>query len=498
MPYPCPQTFRSSHWWVRSLPGFVTSASSKPYSVGVSRTCSPSRRHEALRQVDLERVEPQHRLGRFVGLVAAHRRAGASEQLLHAEGLRDVVVGPGVERRDLVGLRLAHREHDHRHVAERADAPDHLGAVEVGQPEVEQHEVGRLLGGAHDALLARADRGDLVAVGLEARAQRPPDLRLVVDHQHPAHARRLLRAREHSLVRRRRCDRDLEGERRHRPAGASSIQMRPPWAVTIAFAIARPSPVPGESGIDAASVERLEHPLTVVGRHARARVADAHDDAVAGRTRPRPAPRRRPASGARRSRAGSSSPGRAASRRRPPSGTSSAMSSSRARRRAAARAGRPPPRRSRRAPPRAGSGVSAPARMRARSRMLPTSRFSRSVSSRIVVSSSRSCAGSCTPLGSSRLVTPALIEASGVRKSCVTELNIAARSWFVSASSWASRARASSRARSSAAAACFEAASSSRCSCGPSGRRPAGVPRGGCRTRPGRRRAARRCRAPLA
>ena len=89
-------------------------------------------------------------------------------------------------------------------------------------------------------------------------------------------------------------------------------------------------------------------------------------------------------------------------------------------------------------------GVSAPARMRARSRMLPTSRFSRSVSSRIVVRSSRSCSGSCSTLVSSRLVTPALIEASGGSESCVTELNIAARSWFVSASSCARRARAAS------------------------------------------------------
>ena len=83
----------------------------------------------------------------------------------------------------------------------------------------------------------------------------------------------------------------------------------------------------------------------------------------------------------------------------------------------------------------------------ARSRMFPTNRFSRSVSSRIVVSSSRCCRSSWIALASSRLVTPALIDASGVRRSWVTDENIAARSWFVSASSCARRARASSRAR---------------------------------------------------
>ena len=71
-------------------------------------------------------------------------------------------------------------------------------------------------------------------------------------------------------------------------------------------------------------------------------------------------------------------------------------------------------------------------------------------------------------------MTPALIDASGVRRSCVTELNIDARSRFVSASTCASRARASRRARSSAAPAWRAAASSSCCSWRESGR-----PRGG-------------------
>ena len=53
----------------------------------------------------------------------------------------------------------------------------------------------------------------------------------------------------------------------------------------------------------------------------------------------------------------------------------------------------------------------------------------------------------------SRLVTPALIDASGVRRSCVTLENSAARSRFVSASSCARRTCASNRARSSANAA---------------------------------------------
>ena len=66
------------------------------------------------------------------------------------------------------------------------------------------------------------------------------------------------------------------------------------------------------------------------------------------------------------------------------------------------------------------------------------------------------------PSSESRLESPpALIDASGVRRSCVTLENSAARSWLVSASSCAPRTRTSSRARSSASAACFAVASSS-------------------------------------
>ena len=81
------------------------------------------------------------------------------------------------------------------------------------------------------------------------------------------------------------------------------------------------------------------------------------------------------------------------------------------------------------------AGTSAPASNRARSSMLPIRRLSRSVSSRTVWSRSRRCASSWAASSSSRLVTAALIDASGVRRSCVTEENRAARAWLVSASS---------------------------------------------------------------
>ena len=58
------------------------------------------------------------------------------------KGLAEVVVGAGVERRDLVALLAARREHDDRHRGPLAQPPHHLEAVHVGQAEVEDHDVG--------------------------------------------------------------------------------------------------------------------------------------------------------------------------------------------------------------------------------------------------------------------------------------------------------------------------------------------------------------------
>ena len=80
------------------------------------------------------------------------------------------------------------------------------------------------------------------------------------------------------------------------------------------------------------------------------------------------------------------------------------------------------------------------------------------------MSSSRCWSASWTAVSESKLVTDALIEESGVRRSCVTLENNAARSWLVSASSCAPRTRTSRRARSIASAACLAVASRRACS----------------------------------
>ncbi len=119
---------------------------------------------------------------------APHGRANPGEQLLDAEGLRHVVVGPEVEGLDLVVGLVPGRQHDDRHDRRGADAAQHLGAVEVGQPEVEDDDVGRVLGHRLHRGAAVGGGHDLVAVGPQGDRQRALQPRVVVDDEHSGHA----------------------------------------------------------------------------------------------------------------------------------------------------------------------------------------------------------------------------------------------------------------------------------------------------------------------
>ena len=71
--------------------------------------------HLLRRQVDGEVLRLDERF--FLrGGGPAERSAQAGQELVHAERLGDVVVGAGVERRNLVALGVADRQHDDRHL----------------------------------------------------------------------------------------------------------------------------------------------------------------------------------------------------------------------------------------------------------------------------------------------------------------------------------------------------------------------------------------------
>ena len=148
--------------------------------MAVSFTSSPFPLHDTGRQIHFQVTGAKDggfRRGRRMPLSNPQAR----QQFAGAEGLGHIIIRPVVERRDLVLLAVAHREHDHRHMAPLAQALEHGDALHVRQPEVEQHHVGRALRGLGDAFLAGGGFRDAVAVRLQAHAQQPAHLQFVVD-----------------------------------------------------------------------------------------------------------------------------------------------------------------------------------------------------------------------------------------------------------------------------------------------------------------------------
>ena len=89
-------------------------------------------------------LEPARPLGRGRGR-SAQGGLDPGQQLREAQRLGDVVVGAQLQAADLVGLGAAGRDHEDRHPAELADPLDDLPAVEPGQRDVEDDEVGMLV-----------------------------------------------------------------------------------------------------------------------------------------------------------------------------------------------------------------------------------------------------------------------------------------------------------------------------------------------------------------
>ena len=110
------------------------------------------------------------------------------DQLSGAEGFGEVVVGADGEADEEVGLRVSGREHEDGHWPLPLDPTAYLEAVEAGQHEVEDNEVG-------PDLLHKFDTGGPVGCDLhpEPLAAQPSsdgrgDGLLVFDHRHRVHA----------------------------------------------------------------------------------------------------------------------------------------------------------------------------------------------------------------------------------------------------------------------------------------------------------------------
>jgi hypothetical protein len=163
----------------------------------------------AARGVDRQRTGGDRARRRPLGgsLNAAQQRAHAGDELALAERLGHVVVGADAEADEQVGLGVQRGEHEHRDGPVALDAAADLVAVDAGQHDVEDDEVGRHPRAQLDA--AQAVVGDLDGEVLRAQAggQRIGDRGLVL-HDDDRRRRRGVSHRSHA--RSRRCSRGEE------------------------------------------------------------------------------------------------------------------------------------------------------------------------------------------------------------------------------------------------------------------------------------------------
>ena len=153
------------------------------------------------------------------------------QQFVDAERLGDIVVGAGIERRNLAGIAVTGRQDDDRYRCPAAQPTDHVDTVEARQTEIQEHEIRRDGCCLDQRLLAGGSERHVVAVGTKVDVERSADLYLVVDDQDAGHDSASSAT----------CSRIVIVSP---PPGVSSRLKRAPIASMNPLAMARPSPTP--------------------------------------------------------------------------------------------------------------------------------------------------------------------------------------------------------------------------------------------------------------
>ncbi len=123
---------------------------------------------------------------------AAQHRIDPGDQFAWREGLGDIIVGAGFEAAHPVFLLAACRQHDDRHIGGVGTAPQpaaHLDPRQALDHPVEQHDIGRLLLGEQQRLLAIRRARDLEILAREMPFEQFGERRIVFHQQHlgPGH-----------------------------------------------------------------------------------------------------------------------------------------------------------------------------------------------------------------------------------------------------------------------------------------------------------------------
>lgn len=143
--------------------------------------------YDAVDQIDVQVTDANFGL-RIAGWLdgdAAADGLNARLKLSHAEGFGEIVISAGIEGFNLGAVLVVDGEHDDRDLRPFAQAAAGFDAVDSrAERNVEDDQVGAVLSGLRERVLAIGHRQDLEAIPFEADLKLTSDLRLVIDHQY--------------------------------------------------------------------------------------------------------------------------------------------------------------------------------------------------------------------------------------------------------------------------------------------------------------------------
>jgi len=178
----------------------------------------------------------------------AQRRTNPRQQLGHAEGFAQVVVGASVERLDLIMLVDTRGQNDDGHRAPGAYLSNEARAVTVRQTQIENDEIGLARAGFNQAALQGVRLQHAEAFHFQGVAHEAPDLLFILDDQNSAVRVEMAFSRIHGRASGSRtgCSSSSRVKINRAPWGVRcSAQILPSCASMIASQIASPRPVPG-------------------------------------------------------------------------------------------------------------------------------------------------------------------------------------------------------------------------------------------------------------
>ena len=139
-------------------------------------------------KVDAQLADDEELLARR-RLSATQDRGDARVEMVGGERFDDVVVGSVLQQIDDRGVVVARGGDDDRHAADRAQHAQELGAVDVGEAEIENDQVETLIEGVLQARPPRCGPRHRVSSGRQGAQQGTPDPGVVLDEQQRRHAR---------------------------------------------------------------------------------------------------------------------------------------------------------------------------------------------------------------------------------------------------------------------------------------------------------------------